>query len=106
MGPAANLIWLSRLKPVRLAPSGLWSSPITLPPAEDSLSNSGVKTMLNRLLKPLASRLGWLVLGIVIPGGVSWAWPSQTAVAFSSDRNDKFAVPTAMTGPTLSLIHI
>ena len=62
--------------------------------------------MVNRLLKPLASRLGWLVLGIAIGGGVSWAWPSQTAVAFSSDRNDKFAVTTAMTGPTSEAVFV
>ncbi|HCD03065.1 MAG TPA: hypothetical protein DER64_21335 [Planctomycetaceae bacterium] len=62
--------------------------------------------MVNRLLKPVASRLGWLVLGIAIGGGVSWAWPSQTAVAFSSDRNDKFAVTTAMTGPTSEAVFV
>ena len=43
--------------------------------------------MPHRLLKPLGSRVAWLILGVGIGGGLAWAWPSQHAVAFTSDRN-------------------
>lgn len=62
--------------------------------------------MAKRLLKPLGSRLAWLALGVVIGGGLTWAWPSQSASAFTSDRNDKFAVTSAPTGPTSEAVFV
>ena len=62
--------------------------------------------MPHRLLKPLGSRVAWLILGIGIGSGLSWAWPSQDAVAFTSDRNDKFAMTTALSGPTAEAVFV
>ena len=59
-----------------------------------------------RLLKPLGTRVAWLNLGIAVGGGLAWAWPSQHAVAFTSDRNDKFAMTTALTGPTTEAVFV
>jgi hypothetical protein len=62
--------------------------------------------MPHRLLKPLGSRVAWLILGVGIGGGLARAWPSQHAVAFTSDRNDKFAMTTAMTGPASEAVFV
>lgn len=58
------------------------------------------------LPKPSRSHVVWLVLGIAIGGGLVWAWPTQHASAFTSDRNDKFAVTTALTGPTSEAVFV
>ena len=44
--------------------------------------------------------------GIAVGGGLVWAWPSQDAVAFTSDRNDKFAVTTAVTAPNTEAVFV
>ncbi|MFP6702955.1 MAG: hypothetical protein VB861_14505 [Planctomycetaceae bacterium] len=62
--------------------------------------------MPHRLLRPLANRMIWLVAGILLGSSLVWAWPAQTAVAFTSDRNDKFAMTTAPSGPGSECIFV
>ena len=40
--------------------------------------------MPHRLLKPLGTHAAWLILGILVGGGLVWAWPSQDAVGTPS----------------------
>jgi len=62
--------------------------------------------MPHRLLRPLANRMIWLFAGILLGSSLVWAWPARTAVAFTSDRNDKFAMTTAPTGPASESIFV
>jgi len=62
--------------------------------------------MPHRLLKPLGTHLAWLALGIAVGGSLIWALPSRDVAAFTSDRNDKFAVTTALTGPTSEAVFV
>ncbi len=55
---------------------------------------------------PLGRRLAWVVAGVAIGAGLSWSLQGQTARAFTSDRNDKFAVTTALTGPTTEAVFV
>ena len=62
--------------------------------------------MPHRLLTTWKTRVAYLFLGILIGGGFAWAFPSQHVEAYSSDRNDKFSVATALTGPTTEAVFV
>ena len=49
--------------------------------------------MARNLLRP---PLAWLAIGLVLGGVLVACWPRQTLQAFTSDRNDKFAMTTAI----------
>ena len=62
--------------------------------------------MPRRLLTTLKTRVACLFLGILVGGGLVWAFPTQHVAAYSSDRNDKFSVTTALTGPTSEAVFV
>lgn len=58
------------------------------------------------MVKTLARRLTLLLLGVAIGAGVVWSWPRKPVFAYSSDRNDKFSMTTALTGPTSEAVFV
>lgn len=52
------------------------------------------------------SCLLWLLLGLVTGGGIAWTLPHRAIHAYSSDRNDKFTMTTAVTGPTTEAVFV
>lgn len=62
--------------------------------------------MSKRLLKSLTIRSVLVLLGAAIGASAIWAWPKTPVFAFSSDRNDKFAMTTAATGPGTEAVFV